>query len=284
MINSQVFIKALVLGWMVSTTLLYGQNQIQDSLKRAIRSLYTPDYLRLKQQLAKEFKNAKPGKFGEFVHGVDEDLVTNKKLMAFTFDACGGKSNGYNTALIQFLLKERIPATLFVSGLWIDANPDTFLQLSKDTLFEIENHGLNHRLCSVDGEQKYGIIGTGNVGEVIDEMELNNRKIEKLIGKRPKYFRSATAWTDETCAKIAGQLGLQVVSYDILSGDAIPFTPAQTLSKNIVSKAKDGATVIMHFNHPDWYEKEALEIAIPELRKMGYEFVRLDKFRLKGRK
>jgi peptidoglycan/xylan/chitin deacetylase (PgdA/CDA1 family) len=254
-----------------------------DSLHTAIRNLYTPGYLKLKKTIMKEFPNAAPGRFGEFVKGVDEDLVTNKKVLAFTFDACIGKSNDYNAALIDFLKKEKIPATLFVSGLWIDGNLATFKNLADDQLFEIENHGLHHRLCSVDGETKYGVIATKNIGEVIDEMELNARKIEKITGKRPKFFRSATAYTDETCAKIANQLGMQVVSFDILSGDAVPFTPAHIISENIIKNAKDGAIVIMHFNHPLWYEKQALEMAIPVLRSQGYTFVKLEDYKLKGK-
>jgi peptidoglycan/xylan/chitin deacetylase (PgdA/CDA1 family) len=254
-----------------------------DSLHTAIKTLYTSDYLKLKKIIIKEFPNAKPGRFGEFVKGVDEDLVTNKKLLAFTFDACIGKSNDYNAGLIEFLRAEKIPATLFVSGLWIDANLGTFKNLADDQLFEVENHGLNHRLCSVDGETKYGVIATKNIGEVIDEMELNARKIEKITGKRPRFFRSATAYTDETCAKIANQLGMQVVSYDILSGDAVPYTPAKVISENIIKNAKNGAVVIMHFNHPFWYEKEALQIAIPILRSQGYSFVKLGDYQLKGK-
>jgi peptidoglycan/xylan/chitin deacetylase (PgdA/CDA1 family) len=254
-----------------------------DSLHTAIQTLYTPDYLKLKKKIVAEFPGAQPGRFGEFVKGVDEDLVTNKKILAFTFDACIGKSNDYNKSLIEFLKKHRIPATLFVSGLWIDANLTTFKSLAGDSLFEIGNHGLNHRLCSVDGETKYGVIATKNIGEVIDEMELNARKIEKITGKRPKFFRSATAYTDETCAKIANQLGMQVVSYDILSGDAIPYTPARVISNNILNNAKNGAIVIMHFNHPAWHEMDALEIAIPVLKSKGYSFVKLEDHQLRGR-
>jgi peptidoglycan/xylan/chitin deacetylase (PgdA/CDA1 family) len=277
-------IKVLLVGCLLFPLEGISQLSVKDSLQKAIRSLYTPDYLQLKDRLLKEFKNAKPGKFGEFVPGSEEDLVTRKKIMAFTFDACGGKSSDYNAALIGFLQKENIPATLFITGLWINSNKATFLQLAKDTLFEIENHGLNHRLCSIDGETKYGVIATKNVGDVIDEMELNNRKIEQLIGRRPKYFRSAAAWTDETCTKIAGQLGMEVVSFDILSGDAVPYTPASVIADNIVKNAKDGAIIIMHFNHPKWYEKEALEIAVPKLRELGYTFGKLDKFRLRNKK
>lgn len=242
------------------------------------------DYETLKSRLIREYSGAAPGKWGEFVRGTDQDLVTNKKIIALTFDACGTKlGDGYDAELIAFLKKEKIPATMFFTGLWIDANPSIFKQLASDTLFEIENHGLNHKPCASAGETEYGIKGTLNIGQAVDEIELNNRKIKNITGRRPKFFRSPTAFSDETCVKVAGQLGITVISYDVLSGDAVPKTPENILVENILKNAKDGAIVIMHMNHPQWYTYEALQKVIPELRKQGYTFVKLDHHRLRNK-
>ncbi len=275
-----VFIILFILGFRINqnnkdSNLLSKSQRVLITKKKAITNQNNPDYLQLKNKISNEYKDAKPGQFGEFIKGVQVRINTKEKLMAFTFDACGGRGCGYNAELINYLRKEKIPATLFVTGIWIDANKKTFAQLAVDTLFEIENHGLKHRLCSVNGASVYGISGTKNAGEVVDEMELNARKIEQLTGKRPKYFRSATAYTDETCTKIAGRLNMQIVSYSVLSGDAVPNTPADIIAKNILKQVKPGSIVIMHFNHPGWKEKEALELAIPKLRAMDYRFVKL---------
>jgi peptidoglycan/xylan/chitin deacetylase (PgdA/CDA1 family) len=252
------------------------------AINRTIQNLYTPAYLQLKNKLLVEFRDTKPGKFGEFVDGVYVSLDCKEKIIAFTFDACGGYgSSGFNTELIGYLKKEKIPATLFVSGKWIDANKKVFNVLAADTLFEIENHGLNHKPCSIEGKSAYSIAGTNNIGEAIDEMELNAIKIENLTGRKPKFMRSATAYTDEACTKIAQKLGLKMVAYSLLSGDAIPDTPAEIICNNILTNIKPGAIVIMHFNHPQWQEKQALELAIPKLRKMGYRFVKLENYKLK---
>ena len=92
-------------------------------------------------------------------------------------------------------------------------------------MFEIENHGLNHKPCSIDGESIYGIHGTSSVEEAFDEIEANARKIEALTGHRPRFYRSATAFIDEVCVSMAARLGISVVSYQALSGDAVPFAP-----------------------------------------------------------
>lgn len=239
-------------------------------------------YSDLKKKIVSDFKGIPSGKWGEFVKGVDEDLDTKNKVIAFTFDACGGKKgNGYDKELIDFLHQEKIPATLFISGKWIDSQFDTFLNLSRDTLFEIENHGLNHRPCSIDGESAYGIRGTSDIEDAFDEIEANARKIEAITGYRPRYYRSATAYIDEACATLVARLGMTTVSYQILSGDAVPFTSETVIENNVLNNINPGAVVIMHFNHPEWNTREAMQKIVPILRQKGYTFARLKDFKLK---
>ena len=236
-------------------------------------------YLELKKKVVSEFMHAKPGRWGEFVSGVDEEIRTQHKYIAFTFDACGGKNgNGYDKELIDFLHYGKVPSTLFVSGKWIDANFTAFLNLSRDTLFEIENHGLNHKPCSIDGKSVYGIHGTSGAEEAFDEIEANALKIKAITRYNPRFYRSATTFIDEACARMAGELGITVVSFEILSGDAVAFTPDSVIEENVLKNIKPGAIVIMHFNHPEWYTYEAMQKIVPKLRQLGYIFVRLKDF------
>lgn len=250
--------------------------------RNSFKSYYTPDYLAFKKRIMGDFQKTAAGKFSEFLKTTrkDKDKSKDQKVIAFTFDACGGRHSGYNAALIDYLRKEQIPATLFVTGIWIEKNKAVFEELAKDPLFEIENHGLMHRLCSTEGRTKYGVHATRGLGDVIDEMELNSRKITALTGRRPIFFRSATAYTDELSMKVAQRLGMEVVSYDILAGDALKAS-GKTMSRNILKGARHGAVVIMHFNHPELQEKEAMELALPELRKRGYNFIKLEDFSIK---
>jgi len=241
-------------------------------------------YISLKTSILEKFKNEMPGKFGEFVKGVDEDILTTKKILALTFDACGGPTgDGFDSELIEYLRRHQIPATLFVTGLWIDANKEEFLALSRDTLFEIENHGLLHRPCSVDGESLYGIRGTSNVSQAIDEVELNARKIHFYTGRKPVFYRSATAATDEECARIAFELKEQIISYDILSGDAVKGTSAKAIRENLLKGPTPGAIIIMHMNHPERNGYEGLKQAVPVLLKQGFTFVKLEHHPLRSK-
>ncbi len=250
--------------------------------RNALLSYYTPEYLAFKKRIMAEFSKDKAGRFSEFLKQASKkkERTVEQKVIALTFDACGGRHSGYDEKLIEYLRREQIPATLFVTGIWIDKNRETFEKLARDPLFEIENHGLLHRLCSTEGRSKYGVYPTRDLGDVLDEMELGARKITQLTGRRPLFFRSATAYTDELSLRVAQRIGMEVVSYDVLSGDAM-HQSAKKMNKNILAGARHGAVVIMHFNHPEWPGLAALELAVPELRRRGFAFGKLEDFTVK---
>jgi len=239
-----------------------------------------PQEIRTRQQIITTFSGRVPSEWGEVVKGVKTRLITDQKVLALTFDACGGpRGSNYDEKLIRYLENERIPATLFLSGRWIDANPDLLQELSGTHLFEIENHGLNHRPCSASGRSAHGIKGTKNVGHIFDEIELNGLKILNLTGRKPKYYRPGTAYSDEVCVEIANALGYEVVNFNV-RGDA-----GATYSKKQVEEAllrsAPASIVLMHMNRPESQTAGGVMGAIPELRKRGFRFVKVSDFGLK---
>jgi peptidoglycan/xylan/chitin deacetylase (PgdA/CDA1 family) len=272
------FLVALLL--LSSVNPILSQNQKEFTNEIFLKKLHNDtSYLELKKRILSGSAQEKSGQWGEFVKGVVRNFNTRNKVIAFTFDACGGRNgNGYDKELIDFLHNEKVPATLFISGKWIDANFNSFLGLSRDTLFEIENHGLNHKPSSINGNSAYGIKGTSDIGEAFDEMEANALKIKELTKHKPRFYRSATAFIDEACVSMAYQLGIKVISFEILSGDGVPFTPAEVIEENVVKNVKPGSIVMMHLNNPEWDTREAMQKIVPELRQMGYIFVRLNDF------
>ncbi len=262
----------LVLNLFAQTTVdkYFGENE--NSLK--------DEYILLRENISKKFENQTPKEWKESVSGVKTKLDTNKKIIALTMDACGGtKEADYDEKLISFLEQEKIPATLFINARWIDKNLSIFKTLASNSLFEIANHGLEHNPASVNGKSIYKIKGTKNITELVDEIELNAKKIEKITGKRPKYFRSGTAYYDEIAVKIANELKHEVIGFSIL-GDA-----GATYTKEQVEKAflssKKGEIIIIHMNHPQSQTADGTIKAIKELRQKGFEFVKLSDYDLK---
>ncbi|NDL57338.1 polysaccharide deacetylase family protein [Phytoactinopolyspora mesophila] len=212
--------------------------------------------------------------WGEHVAGVRTRLDTDDTVVALTFDACGGDSgSGYDADLIDFLLTEEIPATLFFNLRWIEANERAFTRLAAEPLFEIANHGTEHRPLSVTGQSAYGVTGTAGPADVVDEIMVNQEAIHQLSGHWPAWLRSGTAYYDEVAVRIAQDLGFEVVNYDVL-GDAGATFSAEQVSAALTA-AQPGSVALLHMNHPGSGTAEGVARAVPELRARGFEFARL---------
>jgi peptidoglycan/xylan/chitin deacetylase (PgdA/CDA1 family) len=239
----------------------------------------TADYQKLRNSLINRFSAVTPQEWGEAVTGVKTRIAGREKLLALTFDACGSaKGMQIDRALIEYLEKEQIAATLFINGRWIEPNRQEFGRLAANPLFEIANHGFSHKPASVSGRSVYGISGTKDAGELVDEIELNARRLAELTGRRPRFYRSGTAYYDEIAVRIANALDQQVAGFSLL-GDAGATYSSEKVKAALLA-AKPGDIVIMHFNHPESGTAAGVMAAIPELKKRGYRFVRLSDLEL----
>lgn len=238
-----------------------------------------PSLESLEQLYTVRYAGVIPVMWGERVPGVRTRLATSDKVIALTLDACGSATGkGVDSRLLAFLIREKIPATLFINGRWIDANPQLFRQLAANSLFEIGNHGILHKPASTTGRSIYGIAGTANVAEVVEEIERNARKIEAITGKRPTLYRSGTAYYDEIAVQISRGLGQEVAGYSLLGDAGATWSAAQV--KAALLKAVPGDIALLHMNHPEAGTGEGIIAAVPELQRRGFRFVRMSEYPL----
>jgi peptidoglycan/xylan/chitin deacetylase (PgdA/CDA1 family) len=206
-------------------------------------------------------------------------LITGEKVIALTLDACGSaKGKGVDVRLMDFLVHERIPATLFINARWIDANPELFRRLAANPLFEIANHGLRHKPASIVGRSIYGIEGTRDAGELVEEIELNARKIEAITGTRPKLYRSGTAYYDDVAVEIAAELHHEVAGFSVLGDAGATYSAAQVKAELL--GATPGEVILCHMNHPESGTGAGIIAAVPELKRRGFSFVRMSDYPL----
>lgn len=120
------------------------------------------------------------------------------RRVALTLDACSG---GYDADLIEILVRNRIPATIFATRRWLDANPlgRATLKAHLD-LFDIEDHGENHVPAVIGaGRKVYGIPGEPDIVHLRREVQGGAAAVADLTGApppnttRPPPTRSA-AW------------------------------------------------------------------------------------------
>lgn len=220
------------------------------------------------------FSGRRPREWGQALAGVLTRVSAKEPSIALTFDACGGPGgDGYDAALIDFLRRERVPATLFVTSRWIAARRAAAASLAADPLFEIENHGSAHRPCSVTGRSAYDIRGTRNAGDAVDEIQRGARAIFDLTGRAPRFYRPGTAYFDDVCLDIAGALGEAAAGFAVNGDGGTGYTRRQV--KEALLKAPNGAIVLLHMNHPSGETAEGVMDAVPLLRDRGVRFVQL---------
>jgi peptidoglycan/xylan/chitin deacetylase (PgdA/CDA1 family) len=199
--------------------------------------------------------------------GVDPMIVEHgprdSKKVALTFDACPtGKDDEYDERVIEVLVREKVPATLFMSGRWVEKNGEKAKFLAHQPQFEIANHAFWHpHMLEKDDER------------IVRELKNTQRIIKKATGKRPKYFRPPFGEVDERLAKLASQAGLVTIQYDIASGDPDKGLSAKRIARAVVEDAKGGSIVVFHMNENGIRTAEALPEVIKGLREKGFELV-----------
>lgn len=271
--------KLILLSGILLLSLLFGCNQEEELRYGKLHEHRNSEFVEKDFEVVVEEVNLdrfyrEPSEWGEFVTGVKTRFETNRKEIALTFDACGGPNgSGFDQRLVNFLREERIPATLFINKRWIINNEELFLQLAKDPLFQIENHGTEHLPLSVSGGEAWGIPATTSPEEVYEEIMNNHETVKELTGRKMTLFRSGTAYYDEVAVELAKELGYQVVNFDVLGDAGATFSAEQV--KNALLTARPGSIALLHMNQPASGTAEGVVQAIPLLKEKGFEFVLL---------
>lgn len=225
-------------------------------------------------ELAAKYAGRTPALWGETLPGIVTRLPLSSdgmRTVALTLDACGGRTD---VRIIALLREQRIPATFFVTNRWLFRNRDIAVDLASDPLFALACHGARHKPASVNGRAVYGIPGTGDVAALVREVEGNAREVAALTGKRPRWYRSGTAFYDEVALAVIADLGLTAAGYTV-AADSGATLPGHEVAKRLLS-APDGAIVLCHVNHPESGTYDGLAKAVPEMLNKGIRFIKLE--------
>ncbi|WP_284776827.1 polysaccharide deacetylase family protein [Agrobacterium sp. lyk4-40-TYG-31] len=192
--------------------------------------------------------------------------------VAITLDACMGKTD---FRILDTLVNEQIPATIFVTARWLKHNPEALaIMMAHSDLFELENHGENH-IPAVDKPVSiYGIAAAGSEAAVEQEVEGGRLAIVAATGHQPQWFRGATAKYTASSMTTINRLGERVAGYSI-NGDGGSLLGAGATAKHIAS-AKDGDVIISHINQPTHEAGEGVVKGLLALKARGVIFTRLD--------
>ena len=205
-------------------------------------------------------------------------MQKGNKGIALTLDACSGK---FDDDLIEYLIRNNIPATLFVTKKWLLSNPKAVV-IIKDhlDLFDVEDHGENHIPAVIGvGKKVYGIPGEPDIIHLRREVMEGARAITELIGVPPHWYRGATAEYDAQAVTEIEKLGYGIAGFSINADSGATLGRLAIVER--LKNVKSGDVIIAHMNKPASESAEGLSVGITHLLREGFTFVRLDQVSLK---
>jgi peptidoglycan/xylan/chitin deacetylase (PgdA/CDA1 family) len=212
-----------------------------------------------------------------------DHAATSQKIVALTFDAdmtpgmlhelkSGKVASWYNEKVIEALRQQRAPATLFLTGLWIETYPDATKQLAADPLFELGNHSYSHGAFYSPCYSLFPIPQSRQAAEVQKTDDL----LKQYAVSYKKYFRFPGLCSDAQAMKTVEDQGYTVIGGDVDGADAFEKSP-KWVASDVVSHVRPGSIVVLHMhggpNAPA--TAGALPDIITRLRSEGYTFVKV---------
>lgn len=193
-------------------------------------------------------------------------LPTSDRVVALTLDACEqNHPNKLDHSIIDYLVTQKIPFTIFLSGKFVVDNASDIKALSALPFVELENHSWDHpnrmQVLS-DDEFRAQLLDT-------------DAEVRKVTGKGTAFFRFPAITYNARTLKLAEDLGFTVVHYRWETGDPDPHETGPRIVRETLEMTRPGDILIHHVNGRGWHSGEAMPGVVQGLLKQGYRFVLL---------
>jgi len=185
--------------------------------------------------------------------------------VAITFDACATRSQAYefDRPIFETLKREGVPATIFVSGRWVEGHPDAMEELAASPLIEFGDHSYDHPHMPE--------LTPPEMALQIDETEAALAR----FGQHSIAFRPPFGEFSVDVLEMLARKGLPPVLWDVVSGDPSAGSTAASIVHTVLKKTRPGSIIVFHINGRGWKTAEALPSVISGLRMRGFRFVHL---------
>ena len=208
----------------------------------------------------------------------------NKKVVALTFDLCerSDEITGYDYEIVNYLRGNKIRATFFAGGKWMQTHPIKTMQLIADPLFEVGNHSWSHpNLRLMGGETLLEQIVSPQVVYRDVYMNLTSSPCAQQAGTEeiakitpiPMCFRFPYGTCNDEALETLNNLNLPAIQWDVVTADSQKNRTAEEITKTVLGKVRPGSIIICHANGRGYHTAKALPMFVPELQKQGYSFV-----------
>ncbi|MEU4777891.1 polysaccharide deacetylase family protein [Micromonospora sp. NPDC023633] len=208
---------------------------------------------------------------------VDHGPRTGNKV-ALTFDAdmtdamryqlrSGAVRSYANLKIIDLLERERVPATFFLTGKWVEQYPDVTRRLAGNPRFELANHTYGHLAFTPDC---YGLPRIAEQ-QMTSDVARTFDVVAPYGGRQTRYFRFPGLCHDRKALAALAPLGVTVVDGDVVSGD--PFAKSwRPVVRASLAGVRPGSVIVLHVTEANApMTDEALPHILAGLAERGLE-------------
>lgn len=196
-------------------------------------------------------------------------MPTDEKVVALTFDACeAGEPMSFDHGILDYLITQKIPFTVFASGKFVAGNATEIEALSELGYVEIENHSWSHP----------NTMNHYDAARVVHQVERAQQEISEVTGRSPQFFRFPAGNYNRAGLKAVEKLGMHVVHWRWATGDPDKHVTADTLFNRVTKNVAPGDILIFHINGRGYHTAEALPRIVEQLAADGYRFVLLSAY------
>jgi peptidoglycan/xylan/chitin deacetylase (PgdA/CDA1 family) len=200
------------------------------------------------------------------------DVPADKQVIALTFDCCPG---AFDMRIADVLVADRIPATIFVTWLWMRRNPEGLaLLLAHPDLFDIENHGERHIPPILGDGEIFGLRVAGDLPTIRHEVTAGAQAIQAATGRTPKWYRAAAGFYSPSVIPEIEAMGFAIGGYSFSADLGASLPAAQVATR--MANAKSGEVIVAHLNQPLRPSGLGVVEGLRALQRQGATFVRLD--------
>ena len=195
----------------------------------------------------------------DWIMGTDPHGDRARPRVALTFD--DGPHPVHTAPLLDALAELGAPATFFVVGRDVDANPALVARIAREG-HELGNHTYGHRYLPLARSRS-----------VEHELRATDRAVARAAGVIPRVARPPWGGRSPRNVRVFQRLRKRLVLWDVNSFDW-KGKPAADVVERVLSRTRSGSIILMHEARDGGATTiAAVRLLVPALRARGFELV-----------
>lgn len=189
---------------------------------------------------------------------------TNRRRLALTFD--DGPNDPHTLKLLEVLAKHEVRGTFFMIGRYVQQRPQIAREVAQAG-HVIGNHTFTHPNLIFCSEMQTRV-----------QLSECNRAIEDAVGQTPKFFRPPFGGRRPSTLRIARELGLEPVMWNVTGFDWDAHS-SEAVERKVSKQVRGGDIVLLHdgghrqIGLDRSHTVAATERLVARYKSEGYQFV-----------